>query len=377
MASIIEGYEYDIFISYRQKDNKHDGWVTEFVDNLKGELESTFKEEISVYFDINPHDGLLDTYDVDASLKEKLKCLVFIPIISQTYCDTNSFAWKNEFCVFNRLAREDEHGRDVKLRNGNVASRILAVRIHDLDVEDMDLLEKELGGLLRSVDFIFKSSGINRPLRPADERTENINRLFYRDQINKVANAVKEIIKAISLPSDSGSRIVFTQTRDSSDRLQINVSEKSIAVLPFADMSPSRDQEYLGDGLAEELINILSQIKELKVIGRSSSFSFKNRNIDLTTIGKALNVVNILDGSIQKADNRVRITAHLINAADGFHIWSQQYDRKMDDIFGLQDDICSKITQHLKVMLLRNLEIEISKRPTENLEAYELYSVSY
>ena len=94
MASLIPGYEYDIFISYRQKDNIHNVWVTEFVDNLKGQLESTFKEEISVYFDINPHNGLLKTHDVDASLKEKLKCLVFIPIVSQTYCDAKSFACK-------------------------------------------------------------------------------------------------------------------------------------------------------------------------------------------------------------------------------------------------------------------------------------------
>jgi hypothetical protein len=114
MASIISGYENDIFISYRQKDNKYDGWVTEFVDNLKRDLEATFKEEISVYFDINTQDGLLDTYDVKASLNGKLKCLVFIPIISQTYCDPKSFAWKNEFCVFNKLAREDQYGKAKK-----------------------------------------------------------------------------------------------------------------------------------------------------------------------------------------------------------------------------------------------------------------------
>jgi len=90
MPSLIPGFEYDIFISYRQKDNKHDGWVTEFVDQLKGELESTFKEEISVYFDINPRDVLLETYDVDESLKEKLKCLVFIPIFPPTICDWHS-----------------------------------------------------------------------------------------------------------------------------------------------------------------------------------------------------------------------------------------------------------------------------------------------
>jgi len=100
MPSLITGFEYDIFISYRQKDNKYDGWVTEFVDNLKRELEATFKEEISVYFDINPHNGLPDTHDVDASLKNKLKCLVFIPVISRTYCDPKSFAWEHEFKGF-------------------------------------------------------------------------------------------------------------------------------------------------------------------------------------------------------------------------------------------------------------------------------------
>ena len=97
MSSIIPGFEYDIFISYRQKDNRLGAWVTEFVQNLTGELESTFKEEVSVYFDTNPHDGLLETHDVGASLKDKLKCLVFIPIISRTYCDPKSFAWEHEF----------------------------------------------------------------------------------------------------------------------------------------------------------------------------------------------------------------------------------------------------------------------------------------
>jgi hypothetical protein len=90
MPSIVSGYEYDIFISYRQKDNKGDRWVSEFIDALKTELESTFKEEISVYYDINLHDGLLETHDVNATLKAKLKCLVFIPIISRTYCDPRS-----------------------------------------------------------------------------------------------------------------------------------------------------------------------------------------------------------------------------------------------------------------------------------------------
>jgi hypothetical protein len=129
MASLIPGYEYDIFISYRQKDNKYDGWVTEFVDHLKKELEATFKEEVSVYFDINPTDGLLETDSVDKSLEDKLKCLIFMPIISRTYCDPKSFAWQPEFCAFNKLAKEDKFGRDIKLSSGNVASRILPVQI--------------------------------------------------------------------------------------------------------------------------------------------------------------------------------------------------------------------------------------------------------
>jgi hypothetical protein len=198
MASIIEGYTYDIFISYRQKDNKYDGWVTEFVDHLKRELEATFKEEVSVYFDINPHDGLLETHDVNASLKEKLKCLVFIPIISRTYCDSKSFAWEHEFKAFIDQASQDQYGLKVILPNGNVANRLLPVRIHDLDMADIKLCEMVMGGVLRGVDFIYKSAGVNRPLRSTEDNPhDNLNHTFYRDQINKVALAVKDIIEGM------------------------------------------------------------------------------------------------------------------------------------------------------------------------------------
>lgn len=206
MASIIPGYEYDIFISYRQKDNRYDDWVTEFVDKLRKESEATFKEDLSIYFDENPHDGLLGNYDVDKSLERKLKCLIFIPIISQTYCDTKSFAWTQELCVFNRLAKEDQFGRDIRLANGNVASRILPVKIHDLDPEDNILLENELGGVLRGVEFIYKEAGVNRPLKPTDNKNDNHNKADYRNQINKVANAIKEIIASLKKPSSTISK---------------------------------------------------------------------------------------------------------------------------------------------------------------------------
>src|SRR5512133_837022 len=197
MSSVIADFNYDIFISYRQKDNKYDGWVTEFVDNLKRELEATFKEEISVYFDINPHDGLLETHDVDASLKEKLKCPIFIPVISRTYCDPRSFAWEHEFIAFVDQASKDQFGLKVKLPNGNVANRVLPVRIHDLDDTDIKLCESVLGGVLRGVEFIYKEPGVNRSLTPKDKEKKNLNGTIYRNQINKVALAVKEIISGL------------------------------------------------------------------------------------------------------------------------------------------------------------------------------------
>lgn len=198
MASLIEGYEYDIFISYRQKDNKYDGWVTDFVNNLKSELEATFKEEVSIYFDINPHDGLLETHDVDASLKEKLKCLVFIPVISRTYCDPKSFAWKHEFKEFIDVAGNDRLGLKVKTPNGNITSRVLPVRIHELNKADIELCESVTGGVLRGIEFVYKSTGVNRPLRATEDRPhDNLNKTYYRDQINKIANAIEEVISGL------------------------------------------------------------------------------------------------------------------------------------------------------------------------------------
>lgn len=113
--------------------------MTEFVNALKTELEATFKEDISIYFDENAHDGLHENYDVDDSLREKLKCLVFIPIVSRTYCDPKSFAWEHEFKAFLSQASKDRYGLKVKLSNGNTASRVLPVRIHELGPEDVRL----------------------------------------------------------------------------------------------------------------------------------------------------------------------------------------------------------------------------------------------
>jgi len=126
----------------------------------------------------------------------------------------------------------------------------------------------------------------------------------------------------------------------------------SLAVLPFVNMSSEKEQEYFSDGLTEELLNALAKIPDLKVSGRTSSFSFKGKNENLRTIGEKLGVANILEGSVRKSGDKVRITAQLVKAADGFHLWSETYDRTLDDIFAVQDDIARSVTQALRVTLL-------------------------
>jgi eukaryotic-like serine/threonine-protein kinase len=146
----------------------------------------------------------------------------------------------------------------------------------------------------------------------------------------------------------------------------------SIAVLPFVDMSPGKDQEYFADGLAEELLNVLTRASDLRVVGRTSSFQFKGKNEDLRVIGQKLNVGAILEGSVRKAGKRVRITAQLIKVADGFHIWSETYDRTLDDIFAVQDDIARSVSRALEVKLL---ERDTASRAAgeHNTEAHNLY----
>ncbi|MFH0841467.1 MAG: hypothetical protein V1903_02480 [Bacteroidota bacterium] len=225
MPGIIEGYTYDVFISYRQNDNKYDGWVTSFVTNLNKELEATIKDKIAVYFDANPQDGLLETHSVDKSLEDKLKCLIFIPILSRTYCDTASFAWNFEFLPFLKTTRQDRLGLNIRLRFGNVASRVLPVRIHDLNQEDIKLVETHIG-VIRSIDFIYKSTGVNRPLRAnEDHPQDNLNKTYYRDQINKAANAIDEIICSIK------SMQLINQQENSLDKRQessINIEHNDI-----------------------------------------------------------------------------------------------------------------------------------------------------
>ena len=149
-------------------------------------------------------------------------------------------------------------------------------------------------------------------------------------------------------------------------------TDTSIAVLPFVNLSPDKDQEYFADGISEELLNLLAQVPDLKVIARTSSFAFKGEKIGIAEIAKKLNVAHVVEGSIRKSGNKLRITAQLVRAADSTHVWSATYDRPLDDIFAVQDEIAGAIVQALQIRLAGG-ELNRRKGGTQNLEAYRLY----
>jgi tetratricopeptide (TPR) repeat protein len=373
MASLIPGYEYDIFISYRQKDNKGDKWVSKFVDSLKTELESTFKEDVSVYFDENPHDRLQETHNVDKSLEGKLKCLIFIPILSQTFCDPNSYAWQFEFLAFLKMAGSDQFGKDVKLRSGNFASRILPIRIHDLEHEDIKLFEKETGSVLRALDFIFKTStGVSRPLLPyEDHPNDNLYKTFYRDQISKVAHSIKEVILGMKAepihpekemaqlrePFKAGregenwpdlekrakpakSKFISTVAflailiiigifaypkifkRNSLDKLKSSGEKITVAVMPFQNMTNDTIWNVWQNNIQDMLITNLSnasdelKVRQIESINRLIQNKGSDNYASITpavgsSISRKLDANLFVYGNIKQAGNTIRIYAQL------------------------------------------------------------------
>lgn len=497
MSVIIQGYEYDIFISYRHNDNL-DGWVTDFVLNLERELKGTIKEPVSIYFDTNPHDGLLETHNVGKSLESKIRCLIFIPIISRTYCDTKSFAWQHEFCAFNKMAGEDAFGMDIKLTYGNVSSRILPVKIHELPQEDSSLLENELGGNLRSIDFIYREPGVNRPLRPSDSKNDNQGKTDYKNQLNKSANAISEIIRSIrntdisandasyDKPLSSKTRklpfrkklagrnvlrasVVYILTaliiwkiaaigsdllnlseniiklltlvlvvlfpfaillawlyerspdgfiRTGSDASMQNPfkdeqkkpftsvtfislllvttialfllfpisartdspsgtagSAKSIAVLPFDNMSNDPEQEYFSNGMMQEILNHLFMIGGLKIPSGTSSLRFKGTRLSVREIARELKVSYILEGNVSRSGNNVRIIVRLIDGNNEQLLWTEDYKRTMTaiNLLEIQSDVAQHVADNMKIVINPEVKQRIEAKPTLNTEAYTLF----
>ncbi len=203
---------------------------------------------------------------------------------------------------------------------------------------------------------------------------------FERAQEPKTAVAAasrpprKKLLTAAAMLFAIGAAIVLLYfARHSSSTSPSELPAKSIAVLPFVNMSADKGDEYLSDGVSEELITALSKITGLQVKARTSSFAFKGKNEDIQKIGELLHVSHLLEGSVAKAGNKLRITAQLIQASDGNHEWSDTYDREMQDIFAVRSEVAQQVAATLKVRLLGEEKRKIDKKPTENLEAYNLY----
>ena len=184
----------------------------------------------------------------------------------------------------------------------------------------------------------------------------------------------KLLIPALVIVALVIAAIVIWQLLPPKEAVPVPTTKPSIAVLPFADLSPQKDQEYFCDGMANAIINALSNIKGLSVRARGSSFAFKGQQLDLREIGERLNVTTVLDGTVQKAGNRVRLTAQLINVTDESLLWSGQYDQELDNIFAIQDEITQAITENLELKLLGGEKAKLTKRYTEDVKAFSLYS---
>jgi serine/threonine protein kinase/tetratricopeptide (TPR) repeat protein len=198
--------------------------------------------------------------------------------------------------------------------------------------------------------------------------------------------ALDRILERCLAKDPDGRYLSARELREALDRLRremtsgsqgVSVSaaapDKSIAVLPFANLSMDPENEFFADGITEEIINVLGRIEHLHVAARTSAFTFKGKHADLRVIGERLNVKTILEGSVRRAGNRIRITAQLINVADGYHLWSERYDREMKDIFEIQDGIARAIADRLKVTLGEGGQEPLVKAVTKDLEAYQLY----
>ena len=241
--------------------------------------------------------------------------------------------------------------------------------------------------LLRGNDIVGDGVNIAARIEPlADSGGIAVTQQVFDQVYNKIPQTLARIgkveLKNIQRPMDVYRIVLASKPKAAvADKRKMSPSadqsshepQKSIAVLPFVNMSSDRENEFLSDGISEDLLNAFSGIDGLHVVARTSCFAFKGRNEDIRKIGDALGVDTVLEGSVRKADNKLRITAQLINVADGFRLWSQTFDREMQDVFAIQDDITRAIMAALKLRLARRAGQPLVKLPTSSTEAYELY----
>ena len=232
-------------------------------------------------------------------------------------------------------------------RDQNAASAALVKRVRRLDVAVIVVIALAMVALTAD-RWIFH--------RPTEQS------MFFLLAVMFIALVVDRVLNRPVELADAPARAERTAA-----------SNIRVAILPFADMSAEKDQDYFCEGTAEEIINALCRVNGLKVASRSASFQMKNRDIDSREIGRLLNVDSYLEGSVRKSGDRLRITAQLINAMDGFHLWSQTFDRKVEDIFAIQEEIARHIVSALRIKLLDSDESRLKRRGTPNASAYDLY----
>ena len=305
------------------------------------------------------------------------------------------------------LASQDQFGLKVKLPNGNVASRVLPIRIHELDAEDIKLCESVLGGVLRGIEFIYKESGFNRPLKPDDDEKNNLNKTKYRNQIAKVALAIRDIITAIEHPGQKTEGIlkeVVTVTPEKAKNPILKtivasvivlalivigyfflpkvlkpsgLNEKSIAVLPFINDSPNDSNQYFINGFMEDVLNHLQTIKDLQPRSRTSSEKYRKTTKSIPEIAKELSVNYIVEGDMQRYGNNIRLSVNLFKVLKKeIKLWGKTYEKKINDatdIFSLQSQIAESIAEELQAAITPQEKQLIEKTPTSSLTAYENY----
>jgi len=206
---------------------------------------------------------------------------------------------------------------------------------------------------------------VSETVRDNVSNKKNIHTKFIKEQTLK---NVKEPVRIYEIITAEPAESIPAAIHETSQKL----TDKSIAVLPFVNMSNDPEQEYFCDGISEEIINALTQLNNLRVIARTSAFTFKNKNIDAREIGKILDVNTLLEGSVRKSGKHLRITTKLVKVSDGSHLWSNRYDRELEDIFSIQEDIAGNVATSLQGVLT-DKEREAIRRPETSIEAYEYY----
>src|SRR6266487_1289847 len=252
----------------------------------------------------------------------------------------------------------------LQFRNAPQVPLRIGIHIGDISIDDSGVYGDGVNLASRIESFAVAGS-----IFISDKVFDEIKNQSQIDTISMGLFNLKNVSRLVEVFAISTEGIVVPQPNDLKGKTA--EPKNKLAVLPFVNMSNDVENEYFSDGIAEELINALTKIDGLQVICRTSSFSFKGKNQDVREIGRTLNVSKLLEGSVRKAGNRVRITAELVNTADGYQLWSETFDRNLNDIFELQDEIAGIIANRMREqMVSKSVE---TPEPSQNIEAYQLY----